>query len=117
MINFLEEIFKCNPVNQQGCPAGEGVPRTPDAQNFPDLASVISPLLAIAIFIAAFLTFYYLIWGAWAYIFAAGDKENLAKARERIKWALIGLLFTIMAYTTASYAGQIFPPGTGGLPF
>lgn len=116
MIPDLEQIFKCNPVNQTGCPGGEGVRRTPGAQDFPDLASILSGLLNIAIFIAAFLSFYYLIWGAWSYIFAHGEKENLAKARERIKWALIGLLVTIMAYTIATYAGQIFP-SKGGLPF
>lgn len=95
----------------------EEIPQpSPLPARFPDLASVLSGLLEIGIFVAAFLTFYYLIWGAWAYIFAGGEKENLAKARERIKWAIIGFLFTIMAYTIATYAGQVFTP-KGGLPF
>lgn len=81
------------------------------------LGAVLSGLLNIIFMVAAFLTFYYLIWGAWSYIFAGGEKENLAKAREKIKWALIGLLFVAGAYTLATYAGQIFPPGRGGLPF
>ena len=98
-------------------PGGEEILQPPPLpERFPDLASVLSGLLNIAIFIAAFLTFYFLIWGAWAYIFAHGEKENLAKAREKIKWALIGLLVTIMAYTIATYAGEIFP-SKGGLPF
>jgi len=81
-----------------------------------NLGSVLSDLLSIAIMAAAFLAFYYLLWGALSYIFAAGDKENLAKAREKIKWALIGLLFVAGSYTLATYAGQIFTP-KGGLPF
>ena len=89
------------------------------APAFGRLGDIISVFLNIALFIAAFLAFYFLIWGAWAYIFASGEKENLAKARERIKWALIGLLVVFMAYFIAKFAGTIFPPGPGrgGLPF
>ncbi|MEK7616568.1 MAG: hypothetical protein AAB414_00745 [Patescibacteria group bacterium] len=95
-------------------PGGEDIDNP--VPQIPDLGALVSGLLNISIFIAAFLSFYYLIWGAWAYIFASGEKENLAKAREKIKWALIGLLVTVMAYTIATYAGQIFP-AKGGLPF
>lgn len=84
---------------------------------FTDLSSIISPLLNIVFFLAVFMAFYWLVWGAWAYIFAAGEKENLAKARNRIKWALIGLLVVLMAYFIAKYAGEIFTPGKGGVPF
>lgn len=84
---------------------------------FTNLSSVISPLLTIAFYIAAFLAFYFLIWGAFAYIMAQGNKENLAKARARISFALIGLIVILMAYFIAKYAGEIFAPDKGGLPF
>lgn len=102
MIPNLKDLFSANPV--------------PKFQKLGDLLSV---LLEIALFIAAFLAFYWLVWGAWAYLFSEGEKENLQKARERIKWALIGLIVVFMAYFIAKYAGQIFPPGPGrgGLPW
>jgi len=84
---------------------------------FINLGSLISSFLNIVFYLAVFLAFYWFVWGAWAYIFAAGEKENLAKARNRIKWALIGLLVTLTAYFIAKYAGEIFPPGKGGIPF
>lgn len=84
---------------------------------FTDLGSLLSTFLDIALFTAAFLAFYWLVWGAWAYLFSGGEKENLQKAKERIKWALIGLIVVFMAYFIAKYTGQIFPPGRGGLPF
>ena len=84
--------------------------------NTGNLGAIVSGFLSIGFMIAAFLTFYYLIWGALSYIFATGDKENLAKAREKIKWALIGLLFVAGSYTLTTYAGQIFTP-KGALPF
>ena len=91
----------------------------PTGSQFTDLASFISPLLTVAFYIAAFLAFYFLIWGAFSYIMAQGNKENLAKARARITYAIIGLLVVLMAYFIATFAGEIFPPapGRGGLPF
>lgn len=116
MIPELKNFFDCNPVNQAACPSGGGIPRIPGAQDFTSLASIVSGIVNIVSFIAIFLTFYFLVWGAWSYIFAGGEKEALGKARERIKWALIGLLVLLMAYTIATYAGEIFP-SKGGLPF
>jgi len=84
---------------------------------FKDLGSIVSPFLNIIFFLAVFLAFYWLVWGAWAYIFAGGEKESLAKARNRIKWAIIGMLVTLMSFLIAKYAGEIFTPGRGGVPF
>lgn len=84
---------------------------------FTDLGSFISPLLQIVFYIAAFLAFYFLIWGAFQYIMAQGNKENLAKARARITWALIGLIVVLLSFFIAQFAGQIFSPSKGGLPF
>lgn len=84
---------------------------------FTNLASFISPLLTIAFYIAAFLAFIYLVWGAFAYIMAQGNKENLAKARARIAYSLIGLIIVLLAFFIAQFAAEIFPPTKGGLPF
>ena len=83
---------------------------------FQDLASFISPLLNIVFFIAVFLAFYWLVWGAYAYLFASGEKENLAKARARIRWALIGLIIVFVSFFVAKFASEIFIPKGGG-PF
>ncbi|TSC87864.1 MAG: Uncharacterized protein G01um10147_367 [Microgenomates group bacterium Gr01-1014_7] len=84
---------------------------------FTNLGSIISPLLTIAFYIAAFLAFIYLVWGAFAYIMAQGNKENLAKARARIAYALIGLVVILLAFFITTFAGEIFPPTKGGVPF
>lgn len=89
----------------------------PAANKFSRLSDIVSALFNIALLLATFLAFYFLIWGAFAYLMSGGDKENLAKARARIRWALIGLLVTYLAYSIAVYAAKIFPPGRGGVPF
>ncbi len=81
-----------------------------------DVASVISGLLNIAFYIAIFMAFYWVIWAAFQYILASGKKEDLAKARSRITWALIGLAVVFAAYLIATYASEIFPSQTG-VPF
>lgn len=75
---------------------------------FVNLASFISPFLNIAFYIAAFLAFYYLVWGAFQYILAGGKKEELAKARQRISWALVGLIVVFLAYFIAKFGAEIF---------
>ncbi len=99
---------------------GGNVVTGPDAlkaKGFVDLASFISPLLNIVFYLAAFFAFYWLIWGAFQYMLARGEKEGLAKARARITWALIGLMVVFMAYFIAKFASEIFPPSKEGLPF
>ncbi len=84
---------------------------------FTNVASFISPLLTIAFFIAAFLSFYFLVWGAFAYIMAQGDKEGIAKSKARITYAIIGLFVVMLAFFITKFAAEIFPPTQGGLPF
>lgn len=89
----------------------------PAADKFNSLADVLSGLINIFLYIGVFLAFYYLFWGAFAYILAKGDKEGLAKARSKISWALIGLVVIFSAFLIAKFASEIFPPTKGGLPF
>ena len=87
------------------------------AKDINSLGDLISVFLNIVFYAAGFLAFYYLVWGALSYIMAQGNKESLAKARNRIKWAIIGMLVTLMSFLIAKYAGEIFTPGRGGVPF
>lgn len=86
-------------------------------KGFTDVASFISPFLNIIFYIVTFITFYFLIWGAFAYIMARGNKEELSKARARITWAIVGLAVVFLSYSIARFASEIFPPTKGGLPF
>lgn len=74
------------------------------------LGNVLSGFFEIAFFIAAFLSFFWLVWGAFQYIYAGGNKENLAKARSRITWAIVGLLLVSAALLVAQFAQQILQP-------
>ncbi|MDD5415436.1 MAG: hypothetical protein PHE48_00345 [Candidatus Daviesbacteria bacterium] len=91
---------------------------SPVQDRFPDLGSVLSGLLNITFYIAVFITFYFFIWGAFAYIVAQGKKEDLAKARNRITWSLIGLIIIFLSYFIARFVAEILKTNIkGGLPF
>lgn len=85
-------------------------------KGFGDLASLLTPILNIAFYVAAFATFYFLVWGAFQYMLAQGKKEDLAKARGRITWAIIGLMVVFLSYFIAKFWAEIFTP-KGGVPF
>lgn len=87
------------------------------ADKYTNLAGFISPLLNIAFYVGMFLVFYFLVWGAFQYMMAGGNKEELAKARSRITWAIVGLMIILLAFSITKFAAEIFPPGIGGLPF
>ena len=87
------------------------------AKDINSLGDLISVFLNIVFYAAGFLAFFYLVWGAFSYIMAQGKKEDLAKARARITWAIVGLMIILLAFMIAKYAATIFPPTTGGLPF
>lgn len=116
MVPKLEELFSCNPVNDAGCTSPIATQKG-GSQPISSIGDLISIILSIAFFAAVFLAFYWLAWGAFAYIMAQGKKEDLAKARARITWALIGLFFVFLSYFIAKFMSEVFKPGTGGLPF
>lgn len=90
-------------------------PNFDPTHKFTDLGSVISATLEVVFIIAFFLTFIWMVWGAFHYIFAGGDKEQLAKARSRIITAVIGLLLIAISFALAQFVQQILSPA-GGTP-
>lgn len=80
------------------------------------LGDVLTGILNIVFYAAAFVAFYYILWGTFAYITAQGKKEDLAKARARITWAIIGLILVFLAFIIAKFIAEVFKP-KGGLPF
>lgn len=84
-------------------------------KNFPTssttLGSFITELSTVAIYIGAFLMFFWAIWGVFDYLRAEGNKEALAKARKKIIWAISGFVILIMAFFVSSYLQAVLNPG------
>jgi hypothetical protein len=66
----------------------------------------ISELLPLALYVAAFMMFIWIVWGVFQYILAEGNKERLAHARSRIRWAIIGFVILLLSVFVSEYLQQ-----------
>lgn len=74
---------------------------------FATIGDAIGNFLTIALAVAVLVVLVMLIIGAYEWITSGGDKEAVAKARNRIINALIGLVILAIAFALAKLAGQI----------
>lgn len=79
---------------------------TAPSQGFKNLGNAITNALTIAFGIAVLLVLVYLVWGAFDWITSGGDKDAVAKARNKIINALIGLAVLAIAFALAKVAAQ-----------
>ena len=73
------------------------------------LGEVLSGTLEVVFYIAGFLLFFWMLWGVFKYLLAEGDKEHLVKARNHLRWALVGFIVVILAFLLSQYAQKIIP--------
>lgn len=73
------------------------------------LGTVLTEFLNVAFYMAGFLMIIWASWGVYEYLLAQGNKEALAKARNRIQWALIGFIIVILAFSISTYVRHFFP--------
>lgn len=75
-----------------------------------DIGGIIHSVSSVALYIGGFIMFVWLVWGIFQYIIAEGNKENLAKARARIRWALLGFLILILAFLASDAYREFLAP-------
>lgn len=87
---------------------------SPPAQGYKDIGKFITNIVTIAFSIAILIVLIMLIIGAFEWIVSGGDKENVAKARNRIINALVGIAILSIAFALATLGAQIlgFPDFT-----
>lgn len=78
----------------------------PGSQGISNPYTFISNLMVtgirLAILVGAFLTFGYLLWGAFDWINSGGDSDKLSDARKKMTSAVIGLILIFAALTIFS---------------
>lgn len=77
---------------------------------FNDFASLVNNFIDLFFMLAIFLAFIWMVWGAFQYIFAGGDKTALGNARKRIIWAVVGLIITAISFLIAQAIEEIVQP-------
>ena len=75
---------------------------------FTNLSQLLSNAVALILFFAGLLAFFFIITGGISWITAGGDAKAAASARDRITAAVVGLLVVVAAFAIALILGQVF---------
>jgi len=75
------------------------------AQNY-ELLEIINRGLAYAIIIAGFLSVIFIFWGGISFILSGGQEDKIKSAVGTIRYAIIGLIVTILAVVIIGTVGK-----------
>lgn len=90
-----------NPTSSVGNIFGTVAPPGPSGLNDPGtgLSQLITTGIQLAFSIAGIMLLFYLFYGAFLYISSGGEEEKVAKARNTITYAVIGIVLLIASLT------------------
>lgn len=60
------------------------------------IGTLIIFIIQMFLFLAAIAALFYMLWGAFDWINSGGDPDNIAKARQKITHAVIGIVLTVV---------------------
>ena len=79
-----------------------------DRVSFTDIGSLLGNIIIASMVIAGLMVFFYLIMGGIQYITSGGDKAQAEAARNRITYALIGLVIVVGSFAIIKLIEQFF---------
>lgn len=77
----------------------------------PSLGEAISKLVDPIFSAAAFLVILYFLLGAFRFLKAGGNKEDMDAARQMISHAIIGFIILMFAFFILQFMSDLFKPG------
>lgn len=75
---------------------------------FPNLGTLISTTIQVAMLIAGLIVLFIIILGGIQYVTSGGDKEAAQGAKNRITAALVGLLILVSAFAITMIVEKVF---------
>lgn len=73
-----------------------------------DAQSLISGVVSFALFLVVILTLFFLIWGGIDWIVAQGEKQQIQNARNKVTFAIIGLVVVLSSFLIVGLVGNLF---------
>ncbi len=73
---------------------------------------IVATFIALALIVASFLCLIFIIIGGITFILSAGNEDKIKKAVHTIRFAIIGLFVTFIAFFAVSWLSKIL-----GIPF
>ncbi|MEK7611074.1 MAG: hypothetical protein AAB486_01710 [Patescibacteria group bacterium] len=75
---------------------------------YQDLGQLVGTLLQVAIIISGLAAFIFLLLGGFQYVTSGGEKAQAEAARDKITYAIIGMVIIAAAYAGARVIETIF---------
>jgi cytochrome bd-type quinol oxidase subunit 2 len=75
------------------------------AQNY-DALEIINRAIAYAIIVAGFLSVVFIFFGGISFILSGGQEEKIKQAVSTIRYAIIGLVVTLLAVVIVGFVGN-----------
>ena len=72
-----------------------------------NLIEIITAFLALALIVAAILCLVYIIVGGISFILSAGNEEKIKRAVNTIRYAIIGLFVSFIAYLVVAFIARL----------
>lgn len=79
---------------------------SPDPTGTVGISKFLTNLVSLIYILAAIVFIFMILWGAFDWMTSEGDKEKIARARDKIINALIGILLFAAAYAIIQILGQ-----------
>jgi len=73
-----------------------------------DIVDLVNLVVAIAIILAGALSVFYIFVGGISFILSGGQEDKIKQAVHTIRYAIIGLIVTILSVTIIKIVGYIF---------
>lgn len=68
---------------------------------------IVATFLALALIGASILSIIFIIWGGISFILSAGNEDKIRKAVHTIRYAIIGLVVTFVAFFAVSFIANL----------
>lgn len=73
-----------------------------------DLVNVVYLFVALAILGAGALSIVFIFYGGFTFILSGGDEEKVKSAISSIRYAIIGLIITLLSFVVVPFVGKLF---------
>jgi hypothetical protein len=91
-------------INGKSVPVPSGIPTGGIAEN----QKLIQNAITLFIVIGVVITLFFIIWGGILWITSGGDKAKIQAARNRIIFAVIGVLIVFLSFGIVNIVGYMF---------
>jgi hypothetical protein len=71
------------------------------------IVQIVATFIALSLIVASFLCLIFIIFGGITFILSAGNEEKIKKAVHTIRYAIIGLFVTFIAFFAVSWLSRL----------